>query len=157
MEADQDNAGIFVPPPFFYFGLFFLSFLIQKKEPIDDSFLCTRPARIAGIMMIASGALLFLPAVALFIRRRTAILPVKPARELQTSGPYRISRNPMYVGLLGIYAGLAMCYGNWWTVLMIPVLVLIIRQYFIRREETYLERKFGQRYEEYCKRVRRWV
>jgi len=157
MENPKDNAGIFVPPPFIYAALFLFSYLMQRLEPLPGSFFCSVTARWVGSAFLIAGTFLVVPAVVQFIRRRTAILPVKPATELQTGGCYAISRNPMYLGLLIVYGGLAMCFGNWWTVLMIPVLVLIIHRYLIRREEAYLQRKFGQRYLEYKDRVRRWI
>jgi protein-S-isoprenylcysteine O-methyltransferase Ste14 len=157
MENKKDSPGILIPPPFFYIALFGLSFLLQKSEPINRSFFWSGIARLTAIVLIIPGMLLFVPAVFQFVRAGTAIVPVKPASCLQTKGLYALSRNPMYTGLLMIYAGLAIFIGNWWTVLLMPVLTLIIRKYFIKREEAYLLRAFGAEYEEYKRKVRRWI
>jgi protein-S-isoprenylcysteine O-methyltransferase Ste14 len=63
----------------------------------------------------------------------------------------------MYVGLLLVYTGIAMIHGNWWTFLLIPLVIFIITRFVIINEEKYLERAFGQDYMNYKKKVRRWL
>ncbi|GAB3714419.1 hypothetical protein GCM10027592_54200 [Spirosoma flavus] len=85
------------------------------------------------------------------------VITSKPARSLQTGGIYSLSRNPMYLGLLLLYAGLSLLIGNVWTMLLLPFLVLIVTRYVIKREERYLERAFGHAYQSYKEKVRRWL
>jgi protein-S-isoprenylcysteine O-methyltransferase Ste14 len=82
---------------------------------------------------------------------------IKPAKSLETTGIYSVSRNPMYLGLLAIYIGMAFLKGNDWTFICIPFVILVIHFYVIRNEEKYLQRTFGNEYEEYKKQVRRWI
>ncbi len=84
-------------------------------------------------------------------------MTVKPATSLQTNGIYSYTRNPMYVTLLLIYLGLALQFGNWWTLILAPFLIAFITYRVIRPEERYLTRAFGEEYMNYQKRVRRWI
>ncbi len=63
----------------------------------------------------------------------------------------------MYVSLLLVYTGLSFLIGNWWNLILLPLLVFIVQEYVIKREENYLDRRFGQQYADYKKRVRRWL
>jgi Putative protein-S-isoprenylcysteine methyltransferase len=92
-----------------------------------------------------------------FFQSKNTLILIKPASSLQTNGIYRISRNPMYVGLGIIYLGLTCFFGNWWNIILLPLLFLIIQEFIIKREERYLGLEFGQQYEEYKKKVRRWL
>lgn len=92
-----------------------------------------------------------------FARARTPILPFWPSRTLITAGPFRFSRNPLYLGLALAYAGIALGWGMLWPLLLLPVAVWIIARYVIRPEEAHLEAVFGERYRAYRRRVRRWL
>jgi len=72
-------------------------------------------------------------------------------------GPYRFTRNPMYVGLAALYAGVTLLVNSLWPLLLLPVVLVVIRWRVIAREEAYLERKFGDVYRTYTTRVRRWL
>jgi protein-S-isoprenylcysteine O-methyltransferase Ste14 len=72
-------------------------------------------------------------------------------------GPYRFSRNPIYLGMAALYVALTFLLGIMWALLFLPFVLVAIDRLIIAREEPYLERKFGQDYVEYTKRVRRWV
>jgi len=157
METRKDNPGIKVPPPFIYAGLFILSFLIQRIRPMDASAFHTPMAIVLSVLLAGAGTVFGLVAIRQFIRAGTSVLPVKPASSLQTGGLYAVTRNPMYMGLLLLYAGLALRFGNWWTLVLLPLLVYIMQSYVIRREEAYLLRRFGEQYEAYRKKVRRWI
>ena len=85
------------------------------------------------------------------------MITIKSANSLQTDGVYAITRNPMYLGLLFLYTGIAFFAGNWWTFILIPMVVIIITTYVISREEKYLLDAFGQDYTSYKIKVRRWI
>ena len=93
----------------------------------------------------------------LFGRHRTGLLPGQATRELIEEGPYRLSRNPLYLGLLALYLGLALLAPTVWGLFLFPVAVLLITWGAILPEERYLRERFGSRYELYSGRVRRWL
>jgi protein-S-isoprenylcysteine O-methyltransferase Ste14 len=91
---------------------------------------------------------------------RDADVPIrtdKPVPRLTTEGPFRYSRNPSYLALAMIYAGIAVLRNSLWTILFLPVVLVVIQREVIGREERYLERTFGEEYRDYKTRVRRWV
>ena len=153
----KDNPGIFIPPPLIYAAIFFLSILMQKIIPINNSFFDSRNATIAGIVLIAIALLFILPALIKFAQSKNTLVTIKSATSLQTKGIYSLTRNPMYMGLLILYSGIAMLEGNWWTFIFIPLIIIIVQSYVIRGEENYLQRAFGEEYNAYRKKVRRWI
>lgn len=153
----KNHPGVYVPPPLIYAIVFLFSLLVQRWIPLNTSFFKTQTAMIIGLTLLAIGLVFNIPAIVQFVKTKNTIVTAKPATSLQTSGIYRFTRNPMYVSLLLFYTGIAFFIGNWWTVLLLPLLVLVITFYVIRREENYLERSFGDGYIEYKRRVRRWI
>jgi protein-S-isoprenylcysteine O-methyltransferase Ste14 len=153
----KDNPGIFIPPPLIYAAIFFLSILMQKIIPINNSFFDSRNATIAGIVLIVIALLFILPALIKFVQSKNTLVTIKPATSLQTKGIYSLTRNPMYMGLLILYSGIAMLEGNLWTFIFIPLIIIIVQSYVIRGEENYLQRAFGEEYIAYRKKVRRWI
>ena len=93
----------------------------------------------------------------LFRRHRTGLLPGQATLEMIEEGPYRLSRNPLYVGMLAMYLGLALLAPSFWAVVMFPVAVLLVRWGAIRPEEAFLRERFGASYDAYTRRVRRWL
>jgi len=90
-------------------------------------------------------------------RAGTNISPLKPSINLVNTGPYRFSRNPLYVAVTLLYLGLTFLCNSWWGVaLLFPVLV-VLHFGVVRREERYLERKFGEEYLAYRSQVRRYL
>ena len=81
----------------------------------------------------------------------------KPVPRLTTEGPFRYTRNPSYLALAMIYAGIAVLRNSLWAMLLLPFAVIVIQREVIGREERYLERTFGEEYLDYKERVRRWV
>jgi len=157
MKEKKDHPGVYVAPPLFYVLTFLLSVLIQRYVPINRAFFQSTATGILAKIFIASALLLILPALLKFLLTRNTVITIKPANSLQTQGIYHISRNPMYLGLLVLYTGIALLIGNWWTVILIPFLVAIITKFVILKEEKYLHRAFGEDYETYKKNVRRWI
>jgi protein-S-isoprenylcysteine O-methyltransferase Ste14 len=87
----------------------------------------------------------------------TPIRTDRPVPRLVTDGPFRFTRNPGYLGLAMLYAGIALLRNSLWAILLLPVVVYVIQREVIGREERYLERTFGEEYLAYKARVRRWV
>src|SRR4051812_43656221 len=93
----------------------------------------------------------------LFGRHETGLLPGQETTAIIEDGPYRFSRNPLYVGLLALYVGLALLAPTVWALLLFPVAVRLILWGAIRPEERYLHEQFGAAYDDYARRVRRWL
>ncbi|MBK8778768.1 MAG: isoprenylcysteine carboxylmethyltransferase family protein [Saprospiraceae bacterium] len=120
-------------------------------------FFKTSIAFILGILFAIIGLIILIPAVVKFFKTKNTLITIKPAKSLQTTGIYSITRNPMYLGLLNIYTGIAFFKGNWWTLMLIPIVILTITYLVILKEEKYMARAFGNLYVEYSKNVRRWI
>ena len=157
METKKTHPGIYVPPPVIYALIFLFSLLLQKLFPISAVFFKTQIAAVLGYLFVALSIVFSLPAIVKFIRSKNTLITIKPANSLQTGGVYAVTRNPMYLGLLWLYTGIAFFGGNWWTFILIPLVVLIITTYVIGREEKYLSDAFGQDYTSYKIKVRRWI
>jgi len=110
-----------------------------------------------GIVLMALAIALAAWAALLFRRAGTGIVPFSPATVLVVSGPYRFTRNPMYLGLAGTLLGAAVLMGSITPFVVIPAFMALIAERFIAAEEAMLERAFGRQYLEYKSRVRRWL
>jgi protein-S-isoprenylcysteine O-methyltransferase Ste14 len=93
----------------------------------------------------------------LFHRHATGLLPGQPTTELLVRGPFAVSRNPLYIGLVALYVGIALAVPSFWALLLLPAGVVALRKGSIEPEEAYLLERFGPAYEEYCSRVPRWL
>jgi protein-S-isoprenylcysteine O-methyltransferase Ste14 len=113
----------------------------------------THLALVPGLL----GAALVLWCVVLFRLRRTPILPFTETTALVNAGPYRLSRNPIYLGLLLLLLGEVVLLGSLGPWLVLPSFWLILRQRFVLKEEALLRARFGATYEAFCHRVRRWI
>jgi protein-S-isoprenylcysteine O-methyltransferase Ste14 len=151
----SDTSGIRVPPPAYYVAAFLVGVALELIFPTSWP---STGVRVASAL-IAGGAWLALDGAAMVFFRRagTSMIPMNPTTALVTSGPYRVTRNPMYVGMAFLYVALAFAFGVMWTVVFLPAVIVMIDRFVIAREEPYLERKFGQSYRDYKARVRRWL
>ena len=155
---DADSPGIRFPPPLVYVAPMALGFLFHRAWPVGIGPTPIRPMIVmVGWALIALWASIQLPAYYLFYRARTSLMPSQPATMVVEVGPYRWSRNPMYVGLTVLSIGVAFVFNALWPLVLLPVAVLVTDRYIIPREEQYLERAFGDGYREYRNRVRRWL
>lgn len=115
----------------------------------------------AGIaaILVALGVIIDLVSIAAFRRARTTVTPLAPekASQLVVTGLYRISRNPMYLGLLLILTGAMVWLGSGANVFILASFVAYITAFQIKPEEERLERIFGSQYQAYTRRVRRWL
>ena len=93
----------------------------------------------------------------LFRRHGTGLLPGQATHAMIEEGPYRLSRNPLYVGLLALYVGLALLLSTFWGLVLFPAAVLLLLWGAIGPEERYLHERFGAPYDDYTRRVRRWL
>jgi protein-S-isoprenylcysteine O-methyltransferase Ste14 len=117
----------------------------------------TTVSHAAGIALVVMAALLLVPAPALFLRNRTTIIPHADARRLVTSGPYRLTRNPMYLALTIAYVGVALAMNLLWPLPFLILPLWVLDRKIIPFEEANLARIFGAEYRAYRARVRRWI
>ena len=115
------------------------------------------PYRYAGAVVIALAAVPGVWGLILFRRARTGVVPFSEATVLVRQGPYRFTRNPMYLGMAGILVGTAIWLGSLTPWLVLPAFIRIIGERFIGPEEAMLERTFGAAYAQYKAAVRRWL
>jgi protein-S-isoprenylcysteine O-methyltransferase Ste14 len=153
----KNHPGVYVPPPLIYVAFFLLSFLLQSRLPLDTAALHTVTTRIIGGVLIAMYLLFFITSIGQFIHSKNTLVPIKPANSLETSGIYSFTRNPMYLSLVCLYSGLAIFFGNWWTLIFLPLVIVVVQLYVIKKEEQYLQQAFGSNYDDYKRRVRRWI
>jgi len=113
--------------------------------------------RAAGAVPLVLGLALGIWGSNLFQRARTTIKPFETPTTLVTSGPFRLSRNPMYLGMAAVLVGVALMLGSATPFLVIPPFVLLLDVRFIRREESAMRAAFGEAYRAYQARVRRWL
>ncbi|KPV49792.1 hypothetical protein SE17_30610 [Kouleothrix aurantiaca] len=153
--ATSDNAGVRFPPPFLYVIVFGIALLLNWLVP-----LATLPltfGRVAALALVLAGVLLMIWSNVLFRRAHTSLVPVKPSSALVTDGVYRLTRNPMYLGLLLVYLAAALWFSIIWALILAPLLVVAMQRMVIGKEERYLERRFGDEYRQYRAQVRRWI
>jgi protein-S-isoprenylcysteine O-methyltransferase Ste14 len=110
-----------------------------------------------GGALIALGLGLFVWALYTLYRHHTTVNPYRGVRELCTDGPFRLTRNPIYLGDWLILLGVALVLRTWWPLLFAPLIWPVIRYGVIRHEEAHLEIRFGEAYRRYRARVRRWL
>ena len=110
-----------------------------------------------SIVLTLAGVALMASAMGLFKKAGTAIPPWEPTTALVTTGVYRFSRNPIYLSVVLIYVGLSLLFAWGWALLLLVPVLVILQLAVIRREEAYLERKFGASYLRYRESVRRWL
>ncbi len=156
MENKKDNPGVYIPPPLFYVLTFLAAVFIQKQIPIADSLFHQQLTKIAGAFFLIIALFFLVKSLRQFVQTRNTLVTIKPASSLQTNGIYRITRNPMYTGLAIVYLGISCFIGNWWNIILFPLLLVVVQEYIIKKEEKYLERRFGQEYLYYKTKVRRW-
>lgn len=156
-DAPIRNAGVRFPPPFIYVVGFAIGWLMNRLWPEPLPIYSPQLRRVIIALFLALWLALMFGAFVQFLRAGTAIIPNRAATTIVTSGPYRFTRNPMYVGLAALYLAIAIFYGSWWPVLVLVPVLLIIRYAVIAREEQYLSSAFPVEYMAYCSRVRRWL
>ncbi len=154
-EPRSDTADVIAPPPLIYLGA--LGTGIAFDTVIGTGSLPSTVAVPVGATSIIAGVGLLGSFVQAFRRARTPIDPYAPSEAVVTDGPYRRTRNPAYLGMALTYAGIAIVSNAPWALVPLPVAMAIIDRGVIAREERYLERKFGRRYVDYKRRVRRWI
>ena len=157
--SDRDAAAVRFPPPLIPLATILLGIGLDRLWPIRLGIAVPAPVRYWVGGLIIAGAVLGLGLwpVVLFRRSGQSELPWTPTPSVVERGPYRFTRNPMYLHMVLVCAGVAVVLGNAWILLLVPLCALALQRFAIRPEEEYLERKFGAAYLAYRQRVRRWL
>ncbi len=155
IDSTQDNPGVVAPPPLIYAGALAIGLIVHRFFPVKC--LPKTAARLLGRVCMSLSGMLALSALLEMRRAGTHVDPRQPATALVTQGPFHLTRNPLYLSLTLLYAGIAFMVNSLWAIFLLPGAVIVIRYGVINREERYLERTFGERYLSYKAKVRRWI
>jgi protein-S-isoprenylcysteine O-methyltransferase Ste14 len=145
-----------VPPPL-YFGAAFAAGMLLPTVTVPLSVGARPPTLAVAAFLLVSGTALAVAGVIEVLRHQTTIVPHRAVSALVTTGPYRITRNPMYTGLATAYLGCALLTGSWWPVATLPFALVAVGRVVIGPEERYLANRFGHLYSNYRTQVRRWL
>jgi protein-S-isoprenylcysteine O-methyltransferase Ste14 len=151
----RDAPGVIAPPPLIYVTGLGIGFALEALLP--SASVARALAWPVGAILLVVGLALARSFVAAFRRAETAVNPGKPTTTLVTAGPYRVTRNPGYLGMALTYAGICILSGALWPLVSLVPAVILIDRGVIAREERYLEGKFGEEYARYKREVRRWL
>ena len=157
MTEPRDIPGVLAPPPLIYLGFLLAGWgagQLFDGPGLGLPDVWRRGLAVAGLI---TGFGLEATAAGLFRRARTAVQPWKPSTALVTAGIYRVTRNPIYVGMAIIYAALAVGMDSLAALILLLPCLLIIDRFVIVREELYLQARFGPAYLAYTREVRRWL
>ncbi len=138
-------------------GIPLLAGVVITTAAGDPVALAAGASRAVGIVLVIAFALWNSWALWLMARHRTALLPGGSTRVILDRGPFRVSRNPLYLGLIALDVGLALLWPSFWALILTPLGVAALWWGAIAPEERYLHEKFGAEYDEYRTRVRRWL
>lgn len=146
----SDRLRVVAPPP--------LIFAIPLAAGIFLQRATLHPLRtgIAGVLALAAVSLVA-SAFVVFRRAGTTVNPYGKSTAIVDRGPYRFTRNPMYLAMALLYIAISIAFASWFALALLPLAVIIVDRGVIAREERYLERRFGEEYTRYRARVRRWL
>lgn len=158
MSKGRTTAGVIAPPPLIALAAVVLGLILDWLLPayVLTVLLPFTVRIVVGVLPMAAGAALALAGERCFVRAGTEVKPWKPSTALVTDGVYRRIRNPMYVGMIVFLVGFAIALASDWTLVMTVACALTIHFGVVRREERYLEAKFGEPYRAYRARVPRY-
>jgi protein-S-isoprenylcysteine O-methyltransferase Ste14 len=156
-SSTPDVAGVIALPPLIFLGFLVaagvLEAIVPRPVPVTHSL--TRD--VAGAMLAAGGFLIIAMGTRRFAAAGTNVPPTLPTTALVVDGIYRRTRNPLYLGMTLVYLGLGVAAGSLWAIGLVLPLLWVVNVGVVKREERYLERKFGDAYRAYKARVRRWI
>jgi len=155
MTGHTHHAKVRFPPPLVFLGNLVAALVLNWFLPIPAPW--PVQARLLGGVLIVGGLLLGGFAVSRMHAARTSPDPDQPTTSLIIEGPYRLTRNPIYLGFALIILGGTFLAGTLWGMFLAPFLVATVTRVIIRAEEQYLQATFAGRYSEYRSRVRQWL
>ncbi len=156
--ADYKEKPNTIPwPPIITIGAIIFGWWLQRYMPLDWTSGLSSAISPLGVLMVILALSMDVWAFVTFKQMKTTIMPNKAATHLATNGPFRWSRNPIYVGNIVLILGFAVIFGNVWMIITAVLAFFAIGELAIKREEEHLEAQFGGEWKEYTSRVRRWL
>jgi len=149
-----DNAGVIVRPPLLYAVALAAMLALRWLWPLP---IFSGAAFWPGLALVALAVGLPIWGRQTLGTGGTNVDPSLPSTAVVTSGPYRFSRNPLYMGLTVVYLGLTLALDTWWGIILLALVLIVMHRGVIQREERYLDRKFGDGYRQYRAAVRRYL
>jgi protein-S-isoprenylcysteine O-methyltransferase Ste14 len=153
--GERDTPGVIAPPPLIFLAGLGLGFLLEALLP--DVPIASGLRWIVGGLLLAGGLALQGSFVMKFRAAGTPVPPFRPTTALVTTGPYRLTRNPGYLGMALISAGIGLMASALWVLIGVALAIVVVDRFVIAREERYLESKFPESYPAYKSSVRRWI
>lgn len=154
-DTTTDHPAIPVMPPKMVAAAVLIGVVMDVKWDVD--FLPWFIQLPLGLVLFAGGMYLMAWAKAALKKHHTTVFTQKPVHEIVTDGPYRYTRNPIYLGGAAAFLGLAVALDNYWMILILPLLLYVIDRHVIAEEERYLEAKFGPVYTDFHDSAPRWL
>lgn len=153
-----DHADVAIKPPFLFLGALGLGCLLSLVLPVGPRFGSANWLALAvGLALVAIGFALAALSVRRFHLAGTSVVPGETSTALVVEGPYHLTRNPIYIGFVLAYFGLAVMLTSVWVLLLLIPVLFVLQRGVVEREEIYLERQFGEAYRKYKARVPRWL
>lgn len=153
----KDGAAVRIPPPLVYLGAVIVGVIAHAFAAPLPIALPLGLTIIVGAAIAVSGLVMMGFAINLFRHTGQDPKPWVTTPEIISTGIYRVTRNPMYVGMALLQIAIGVGLANWWIIILVPIVLVIVYLTAIRQEEAYLERKFGAVYTDYRQAVRRWL
>ena len=159
MAVESDSPQVRIPPPMLLVVCLVVGWVLDwaRAWPVLSATRWYGPRVALSSALILLGLGLMVYCAHLFKRAQTRIEPWRPTSCIITNGPYRYSRNPIYLGFIITGVGIAFAFNSCWILWSVLAFVLIANKLVIEREEKYLEEKFGESYSNYRRETRRWI
>jgi protein-S-isoprenylcysteine O-methyltransferase Ste14 len=158
MSTDPAQPAVRIPPPAIFIGGLLVAWFLDSRLEFTIDGAGPGWVQIAlGLVFVAVGVALVISAGMSMTRAGTTIMPHRGATRLVTAGPFRFTRNPIYLGLASLYVGVAALANAAWPLVLLPLVLGALTVLVIHHEEQHLRAAFGPDYDEYCRRVRRWL
>jgi len=155
MNDNSEHPQLLVHPLLLLAAAVIGTLLLGRLIPLP--FVAELPAHIVGMFLLVGGLLFGFPAFREMLHARTTLNPLRPSAALVEGGTYRLTRNPMYLGMLVAYAGLFIFLRNAWFLPLLPALVWLMTIGVVIPEERYLQQRFGEDFVRFAARVPRWI
>ena len=155
MSEPKDHAAVKIHPPVLVSLHVLAAFFLNKLFPLP--FIFPKILEWVGYGLVIIGLGLAIIAASRFMQAHTTLDPHGSVSNIVTGGPYRFSRNPIYLGFVCLLIGFPFIFRNYWGLILSPLLVVLMNRLVIEQEEAYLGKKFGDVYTGYKSRVRRWL
>lgn len=156
-QNERGGARVRFPPPLVFLGFIFAGVLLQYFVTPFQAHLPATLRFAVACLLVLGGLAIFVPAMRWFKRTGQHPRPWTPSPSLILEGPYRFSRNPIYVAMTAVQAGFAVALDNLWILCFSVPALVVVHYIAVRPEEAYLVEKFGEAYEKYRSAVRRYL